>query len=86
MNELYGTFLDACEGFRQVHQYMIELEENSKQTYGDLKETWPELAHFPLDDAEFSYGRAVPAGSPPRYRCRRSVLRANVPAVEGTRQ
>jgi hypothetical protein len=59
---IYGTFLDACEGFSRVRLYMGQLEEESIRSHEELKEKRPEFAHVPFGGVEFSYGRIEPAG------------------------
>lgn len=68
VDAIYGTYLDACEGFSHVRSKVIEMEEESLRLYEEIKATRPEYAHLPFGGAEFSHGRHVPAGSPPRYR------------------
>ncbi len=68
VNELYGAFLDARDGFDHVRRHMIEVEEEAKSSYEDLKKNRPELAHIAFGCTEFSYCRVIPAGSAPRYR------------------
>lgn len=64
---IYGTFLDACEGFSRVRLYMDQIEDESKRSHEELKENRPEFAHMPFGGVEFSYGRIEPAGSPQRF-------------------
>lgn len=65
---IYGTFLDACKGFSRVRLYMDQIEDESKRSHEELKESRPEFAHLPFGGVEFSYGRIEPAGSPQRFR------------------
>jgi hypothetical protein len=65
---IYGTFLDACDGFRLVTASMDQREEEAREHIERLNEDRPELAPLPYGGSEFSYGRSVPAGSTPRYR------------------
>lgn len=65
---IYGTFLDACEGFSRVCLYIGQLEEESKRSHEELKEKRPEFAHLAFGGVEFSHGRVEPAGSPQRLR------------------
>lgn len=65
---IYGTFLDAGEGFSRVRLYMGQLEEENKRSHEELKEKRPEFAYVPFGGIEFSYGRIEPAGSPQRLR------------------
>jgi hypothetical protein len=68
VDAIYGTYLDACEGFTRVRARAAEMEEESVRTYEDAKSKHPDISHLPFGGAEFSYGRWVPAGSQPRYR------------------
>jgi hypothetical protein len=65
---IYGTFLDACEGFSRVRLYMDQIEDESKRSHEELIEERPDFAHLGFGGVEFSYGRIVPAGSPQRFR------------------
>ena len=68
VDKIYGTFLDACDGFTRVRLHMVEIEEESKRSHEELKEKRPEFARIAFGGVEFSYGRIVPAGSPQRFR------------------
>lgn len=68
VDAIYGTYLDACDGFTRVRERASEIEEESLRSYEDVKTKHPELSHLPFGGTEFSYGRSVPAGSQPRYR------------------
>jgi hypothetical protein len=35
---IYGTFLDACDGFTRVRLYMGQIEEESIRSYEEIKE------------------------------------------------
>jgi hypothetical protein len=43
---IYGTFLDACEGFSRVRLYMDQIEDESKRSHEELKEKRPEFAQL----------------------------------------
>ena len=43
---IYGTFLDACDGFGRVRESMIKLEQETKTHIERLKQERPELAHL----------------------------------------
>lgn len=65
---IYGTFLDAHNGFGQVRESMLQLEKESKEHFEQSQKERPDMAYLEYGGIEFSYGRFVPAGSPPRYR------------------
>ena len=67
VDAIYGTYLDACDGFSHVRARATEIEDESVRSYENLKTRRPELSHLAFGGAEFSYGRVVPAGSQPRY-------------------
>ncbi len=68
VDAIYGTYLDACEGFGHVRAHAVEIGEDVQRSYEGFKTTHPELAHLPLGEAEFAYSRWVPANSEPRER------------------
>lgn len=67
VDRIYGTFLDACDGFSRVRLHMDQIEEESIRSHEELKEKRPEFARLAFGGVEFSYGRIVPAGSPQRF-------------------
>jgi hypothetical protein len=68
VDAIYGTYLDACEGFARVRSRAAEIEEEGLRSYENAKTKHPELSHLPFGGTDFAYGRWIPAGSQPRYR------------------
>ena len=68
VDDIYGAFLDARDGFSRVRARACEIEEESKRSYKDLKAERPEFAQHSYGGADFSYCRLVPAGGQLRYR------------------
>lgn len=68
VDAIYGTYLDACDGFADVRARAAEIEEEGVRSYEDVKAQHPELSHLPFGGTDFAYSRSVPAGSQPRYR------------------
>jgi len=65
---IYGTFLDARDGFGRVRESVVKLEEEHKEHIEGIRKERPELSDLTYGGSEFSYGRLVRAGSKPRYR------------------
>lgn len=68
IDAIYGTYLDACDGFTRVRTRAAEMEKECEHFYEDVKKKRPELSQISFDGSEFSYGRSVAADSQSRYR------------------
>jgi hypothetical protein len=68
VDAIYGTCLDACDGFSRVRAHAAELEKDSIRLFEEFKAKRPELSHLDFGGTEVSYPRWVPAGRQPRYR------------------
>lgn len=65
VDDIYGTFLDAREGFAKVRESGVNLDTESRRTFEEDKKRRPDLANLEYGGLEYSYGRHLSAGSPP---------------------
>lgn len=67
IDAIYGTYLDACDGFTRVRARAVEMGEECARFYEDVKTKRPELSQLSFGGSEFSYGRSAAADDQSRY-------------------